>query len=259
VAFDDISTGVDASGQAETANRLLERLHEWDAGARLILCPTVYHNRALEEEWAREYLRVLGENLHPEIEVFWTGPGVCSWRITPEDAVEFASLIGRKPFIWDNYPVNDGAPILHLAPLQGRAPDLARHVSGYLFNPMYHHEINRLPAMTIADYLQDPHDYDPWESTTEAVVELGDSPEEREVLRDLVELHCGFPTQFADHSGFGSIEEKLVWCRRQEDPEQAQRELRDRLVHLRDRLRKAFPQRFRDSLQIVEREIKALK
>jgi len=251
VAFDDISTGVDAPGHAECANRLLERLRERDPEARLILCPTVYHNKALKAEWAREYLRVLGRKLHPDIEIFWTGPGVCSWRMTSEDAAEFTSLIGRKPFVWDNYPVNDGAPILHLAPLQGRAPGLARHVSGYLFNPMYQHEINRLPAITIADYLWDPENYDPWQSIAEAVDELGDSDEEREVLRELVGLHCGFPTEFADHSGFGSIEGKLVWCRRQEDPEEAQRELKARLFEVRRRFNAAFPDRFRDVGRIL--------
>lgn len=255
VAFDDISGGVDAAGQARTVNRLYARLLERDPEVRFILCPTVYHNRMLSESWAREYLRVLGEELNPEIEVFWTGPGVCSWRITPEDVDAFVDLIGRKPFVWDNYPVNDGAPLLHLAPLQERSPELHRHVSGYLFNPMYHHEINRLPAMTIADYLWDPENYDPWESIGQGILQLAETPEQRSVLRDLVELHCGFPTQFADHSGFGSIEEKLAWCRRQEDPEGARRELKARLVELRQRFSDGFPDRFQDVVAILGREI----
>ena len=50
-----------------------------------------------------------GRLLDPAIGMFWTGPETCAREYTPGHLARVAEQMGRKPFLWDNYPVNDGA------------------------------------------------------------------------------------------------------------------------------------------------------
>jgi hyaluronoglucosaminidase len=97
----------------------------------------------------------------------WTGSAVCAPRIPSGHADGFGAAIRRKPFIWDNYPVNDYNRFrLFLGPVRGRSSDLYEHVSGFVANPMNEAEASKIPLLTIADYLRDPEKYDPersWE------------------------------------------------------------------------------------------------
>ncbi len=105
----------------------------------------------------------LSENIH----VMWTGRLVCSPTVTSQDADSYGSGIGRKPFLWDNYPVNDyNRNRLFLGPFKGRDPELLRHLSGYVSNPMNEAEASKFALLTLVDYLKDPFKYDPersWE------------------------------------------------------------------------------------------------
>jgi hypothetical protein len=99
------------------------------------------------------YTKELAEKLDPDVYLFRTGPGVFSLTTTAEDAENYERLSRHRVFIWDNYPVNDQNPTLHLGPLMGRDPRLARVVDGYVSNPLSsQNEANRIPMLTIADY-----------------------------------------------------------------------------------------------------------
>jgi hyaluronoglucosaminidase len=91
-----------AHAHADLANRLNHWLKERDAKSWLIVCPTFYHN--LGEP---PYVKELGERTEAGISIMWTGAKVVSRTITHEDAELFKLAIRRKPFVWDNYPVND--------------------------------------------------------------------------------------------------------------------------------------------------------
>jgi hypothetical protein len=46
--------------------------------------------------------------------------------------------IGRHPFLWDNYPVNDGQRMsrhLHIRGFTGRSPEIWRHIAAHGINP----------------------------------------------------------------------------------------------------------------------------
>jgi hypothetical protein len=189
--FDDISAGIDAAGQARVTNLLLERLRQRNPQAEMVFCPTYYWGTG-EGEVAEAYLRTLARELHPDVYVFWTGPQVVSRTIPRAAAAKYRELVGHRLFIWDNYPVNDGAPTLHLGPLTGRDRDLCAVVDGFMSNPMHkENESNRIPLLTIADYAYNPWDYDPARSIGQAIVHLAARDEQRETLRELVEMFPG--------------------------------------------------------------------
>ncbi|CAN5791493.1 hypothetical protein BH23CHL8_BH23CHL8_10050 [soil metagenome] len=128
------------------------------AGARLIVCPTVYWGAGTEP-----YLATLGMGLDPRIDLFWTGRAICSQTLDLADAATFTRTANRPPTYWDNYPVNDVAMgyELHIGPYRGRDPQLWRSATGIVANAMELFEASRIPFATIADYLCDPEGYDP--------------------------------------------------------------------------------------------------
>ena len=173
LALDDIAPrpGL-AADQAALTSWLLEALRVRDAQVRLSVVPTEYVGTR-----PTAYLRELAAGLPDEVEdVMWTGPTVCSPTITPEDANAWAAALGgRRPLLWDNYPVNDG-PMersLHLGPYRGRPADLSDELAGVLCNPMVQPWASRVALATAADYLCDPGSYDPAASWARAIADVG--------------------------------------------------------------------------------------
>jgi len=148
-----------ASAQADLCNRTLAWLREQRADAQLSMCPTIYHGAPP----FGDYLHELGERLHPEIDVYYTGIDVCSRTIDALEVRAFASTLRRQPILWDNYPVNDGgmASELHIGPLRGRAPDLVDCAKGFAANPMNQPEASKVALHTFGAYFRDPVGYDP--------------------------------------------------------------------------------------------------
>ena len=54
------------------------------------------------------YWTDLGQGLDSRFDLFWTGPKVCSTDYPLDHLSWVAEQLGRRPFLWDNYPVNDG-------------------------------------------------------------------------------------------------------------------------------------------------------
>ena len=159
-----------AEAQADLANRLYGWLQTLDACNTLTVCPADYSGRA---PFSRT-LNLLGGELHPDIDLFYTGPEICSPTITAGDARQFADAAFRKPIIWDNYPVNDLGMQgeLHMGPVTGRAKDLRRATRGILANPMIQAEASKIPLLTLADYWFSPTSYQPeasWQRALEQV------------------------------------------------------------------------------------------
>jgi beta-N-acetylglucosaminidase len=191
IQFDDISQGTDPTGQARFTNALLARLREKDPQAQMILCPTYYWGTG-EGSGAKEYLGVLARELEPSVYIVWTGDGVVVSHITRAAGESYRKAVGHRLIIWDNYPVNDGNPTLHLGPVTGRDRDLCQVAEGYMSNPMCpQNEANRIPLLTCADYAYNPQAYDPARSIGQAILHLAETPAQREVLRELVELCPG--------------------------------------------------------------------
>jgi len=157
-----------AESQSYLANNLYKAILQYDHEAKFLFCPTEYRGVS-----PSEYVSILGEKLHPDIKIMWTGRKVCSPLITPQDAQAFGKAIRRKPFIWDNYPVNDyKRQRLFLGPIRNRSRDVHGYVAGFVANPMNESEASKIPLLTIADYLWDALNYTPessWESALENI------------------------------------------------------------------------------------------
>lgn len=127
-------------------------------GMRLWFCPTEYCGAV-----PTPYLEELGNDLPPDVGVFWTGPSVCSETIDGAYIREVAAVLRRKPLIWDNYPVNDALMTaeLHVGPYIGRDPGLGDETEGILLNPMIQPEASKIALATAAEYFASPHSYDP--------------------------------------------------------------------------------------------------
>ena len=163
LALDDIpmADGL-APRQSDLANWFLTELQRLCDRPTVMLCPTEYLGTT-----ASGYTNELAATLSTEIALMWTGPTVCSPRITTSDAAAWkAALPHHQLVVWDNYPVNDGtmASRLHLGPYRGRSPDLDSVVHGILLNPMNQAVASRIPLATAAKYLAAPSSYDPDEA-----------------------------------------------------------------------------------------------
>lgn len=148
-----------ADAHADLCNRVFTWLKKLDNEVRLSMCPTDYAGSAPFSP----YIFELGQKLHPDIMIMYTGTQVCSKEISAKDAIKFGEAIGRKPLIWDNYPVNDGGMDveIHIGPIRGRSENLYRHVAGILVNPMNQAESSKVALATFAEYFNNPVEYDP--------------------------------------------------------------------------------------------------
>lgn len=170
-----------AAAHADFSNRVYAALLEQMPSAHLILCPMHYAGRGTEP-----YLHVMGDQLHPQIDLMWTGREICSGYLDIADAVVFDRSTRRPPFYWDNYPVNDGSMSnrLHIGPVDGRESGLHRFAVGLLANPMELFEASLIPLGTIGDYLWSTTSYDPWSSWESVLVDAIPDAEDRSATRE---------------------------------------------------------------------------
>ncbi|MCK4515548.1 MAG: beta-N-acetylglucosaminidase domain-containing protein [Spirochaetaceae bacterium] len=155
---------------AVVANRLYNSLSALIPDLRFVVCPTQYHGAGTES-----YITELGHLVDPRIEIFWTGPAICSRELTLRDAAVLERTISRPVLYWDNYPVNDCEMIheLHIGPYRGRDPHLYRAACGVVANGMEYPESSKIGLLTVADYLWNPEAYDPeesWDSALRTVI-----------------------------------------------------------------------------------------
>lgn len=166
---DEAKFGTLGSAQAWLNNHLLERLSALGEPVYFNFCPTEYHG-----EGRSAYLETLGKELHPSIDVFWTGREVCAQYLTTEDARIISETLRRPVLYWDNYPVNDGEMHFHphIRPVRGRDKDLDTACRGIVANGALEAEANKIPLHTYAAYMADPVNYDPeaaWQVALEAI------------------------------------------------------------------------------------------
>jgi hypothetical protein len=157
VLFDDVH-GHERLAERQCA--MVDRLRQ-TFSLGLMVCPTYYSSsgvldRIFGERPAR-YLEQLGRGLDPSVAVLWTGPKVCSDSYPDEHLIDVARALQRPPWIWDNYPVNDGPRMcgfLHLLGFPPRTRQLAERVSGISVNPMSQPWLSRLPLAALPRALQ---------------------------------------------------------------------------------------------------------
>lgn len=162
LALDDIPFGGGPQGEQHASLTAWLRDHLADR-ATLSLVPTEYVGTGRSP-----YLDALAAGVPEDVPIGWTGRAVVNDAITVADAeARAASLGGRPPLLWDNYPVNDGLMVdrLFLGPLIGREPGLAEACGGYLANPMVQPRASLLPLASIAAFLRGDDPLVEWEVT----------------------------------------------------------------------------------------------
>ena len=160
--------------QAHVASRIFESLRAWDAGCALIFCPVEYWGTC-----ESGYVHALRDGMPAEIDVFYTGPDICSERLESAYTQRVSAQFGRPVTFWDNYPANDAGMTgrLHLNPVVGRDPGLFAHARGIICNPMTQCEASKVPVATIGEYLWAPDRYDPAAAFERAVAEVASAAE----------------------------------------------------------------------------------
>ncbi|MDR3601845.1 MAG: protein O-GlcNAcase [Desulfosporosinus sp.] len=189
LSFDDVEHYLKSSDQPvygsdypkahiDLANKLVKDETANDPGFRLWLTPTDYYGLKDSTYWSTIRL-----HLDPSVQVIWTGSWVLNQSITGSQAEQVGRLLGRKPLVWDNYPVNDytysvkKAPQLLMGPLINRSDDLSVYTGGVLANPMLQAEASKIALYTVAQYLYNPSQYSPlqaWDAAIQNISGLGD-------------------------------------------------------------------------------------
>jgi hyaluronoglucosaminidase len=188
ILFDDMRG--DLPDLAATQAEILHWVKARTKASRLIVCPSYYTDDPVLDRFfgkrPERYLEDLGRLLDRSIEVFWTGEEVCSREYSPGHLARVTEQLGRKPFLWDNYPVNDGqrmSQFLHVRAFTGRPASLAPHLAAHSVNPALQPVLSCIPAVTLAESyrLGDAYEYGrAFEHAARAVV----GPELAALLRD---------------------------------------------------------------------------
>jgi hypothetical protein len=155
ILFDDTRGDVPdlAAREAEIVHTALEHTR----ASRVFMCPTFYSDdRMLDVVFGERpagYLQDLGRRLDPRVSVYWTGEEVCTREFSPGHLDRVAEALGRKPTLWDNYPVNDGprmSRFLHLRGFTGRPRAIGPHITAHAINPALQPHLTLIPAATLA-------------------------------------------------------------------------------------------------------------
>ena len=191
--FDDMRA--DVPDLAERQAAIVDFATGHSSATRIICCPSYYSDDPILDAAFGErppfYLEQLGRLLDPAIHIMWTGEEVVSRQYSPGHLDRVAHMIGRKPFLWDNYPVNDGARMsqhLHLRAFAGRPAAIAPHIAAHGINLASQPVLSRIPALTLAESYQRGEAYEYGAAFARAAsVVLGAELAER-VHRDLLSL-----------------------------------------------------------------------
>ncbi|MEZ7861398.1 MAG: beta-N-acetylglucosaminidase domain-containing protein [Aeromonadaceae bacterium] len=180
VLFDDMPS--DTPALASLQLTIAHDIAAHTRAKRLIFCPSFYSTDPILEQvfgaMPTNYWPELGGGLDPQFDLFWTGPKVCSSDYPLDHLSWVADTLKRKPFLWDNYPVNDGkraCNFLYLRSFTHRPPQLLEHLAGHAVNPMKQALLSRLPLATLPLSYRLGERYQPetiWHSVAQA--ELGD-------------------------------------------------------------------------------------
>jgi hyaluronoglucosaminidase len=156
ILFDDMRG--DVPGLSERQAAIVDLAAGRTTATRILCCPSYYSDDPVLDRvfGARpaSYLEDLGRLLDPSVEIMWTGEEVCSREFSVGHLEGVAERIGRRPFLWDNYPTNDGSRMsqhLHLRGFTGRPAAIGECINGHGINPASQPLLSLIPALTLAE------------------------------------------------------------------------------------------------------------
>lgn len=144
----------DAEGEAADQVRLMKDLEQWRLSKgdvdSFLFVPKVYTKESAGGDVNNEYLNTIS-NMPESIEILWTGDTILGY-VTEETFDFFKEAVGREPFMWLNWPVND---INNSRLLMGKGEMLDSNVTnfrGIVTNPMQEAQASKVSLFAIADY-----------------------------------------------------------------------------------------------------------
>ncbi|MFZ5721228.1 MAG: beta-N-acetylglucosaminidase domain-containing protein [Pseudomonadota bacterium] len=164
IFFDDMKGDMPdlAARQVEIAHWIAARTR----ADRLIVCPSYYtDDPVLDRVFGQRppnYLEDLGAGLDAAIHLMWTGEEVCAREFSAGHLARVADQMRRKPFLWDNYPVNDGPRMsrhLHLRAFTGRPAEIGAEIAAHGVNTASQAVLSQIPALTLAESYAKGRDY----------------------------------------------------------------------------------------------------
>ena len=196
ILFDDMRA--DVPDLAQTQAEILRWVRAHTSVRQLSVCPSYYSDDPVLDrvfgERPTDYLSELGRRLAHDINIFWTGEEVCAREITPGHLKRVTDLLGRKPVLWDNYPVNDGDRMsrhLHLRGFTGRPANNAAHLAGHGINPALQPTLTTIPAITLAESYRLGPDYQYGQAFRHAAREVLGRDLASQLQADLLTLQDG--------------------------------------------------------------------
>jgi hypothetical protein len=154
ILFDD--TRGDVPDLAAREAEIVHTARSSTRARRILMCPTYYSDdRMLDVVFGERpagYLEDLGRRLDLSVGVYWTGEEICAREFSPGHLARVAAALGRKPTLWDNYPVNDGprmSRFLHLRAFTGRPSVIGAHIAAHAINPALQPHLSLIPAATL--------------------------------------------------------------------------------------------------------------
>jgi hyaluronoglucosaminidase len=175
--FDDMRGDLPQLAKIQT--EFMQQVAEHSHAQRIIFCPTYYTtDPVLEKVFGtrpENYWEYLGKHLDQHIDIFWTGPKVCSTDYPSEHLQWITELLQRKPFLWDNYPVNDGAiksNLLQLRAFSKSHGQLQTLTAGHAVNPMNQARLSQIPLSTLPRAYRESGIYNPDQAFIDACNQL---------------------------------------------------------------------------------------
>ncbi len=177
ILFDDMRGDIPHLAQIQID--IAHQAADASTAKKIIFCPTYYSfDPVLEKVFGQmpeHYWQSFSRHLDKSIDMFWTGEKVCSSNYPTSHLDTVAELLGRKPFLWDNYPVNDSAVKSNL--LQLRAFDQSHRLlngklAGHAVNPMNQPWLSQLPLASLPLAYENPHTYNPTLAFTQITTTL---------------------------------------------------------------------------------------
>jgi protein O-GlcNAcase/histone acetyltransferase len=143
-----------AAAQAEWVNDVYRWSRSGSQG-RFLVCPTPYCGRMVAARHGGEgYMETLGRELHPDLDIFWTGPEIISETLDLDPIARLTEILRRPPLIWDNLFANDyDGRRFFCGPYAGRPLELKQAVRGILLNPNTEFPLNFVPIHSFGAYL----------------------------------------------------------------------------------------------------------
>lgn len=193
ILFDDMRGDIPQLAQIQTD--IAHQAAAISNAKKIIFCPTYYSfDPVLEKVFGtmpENYWQTFAQQLDKSIDIFWTGEKVCSAHYSAEHLTQVTELIGRKPFLWDNYPVNDGAVKSNL--LQLRAFDqshsqLADKVAGHAANPMNQPWLSQIPLASLPLAYREQTHYSASSAFTQICNNLCGAELAEQLQRDIYQL-----------------------------------------------------------------------